>query len=237
MKAFFELIRNEWPRYLIEIFVIIIGITLSFLLNEWRVDRDNRANEIRLLEALHASMTADSTAIIADMQFLKNGIEIYPKVLKSNNLENLPDDSLLQFFFAISAYATFSGQDIAYEEMRQSGGYQLMSNKALLQQIVKMYSFTYDLIQEWCNIDKNFILNRMLPYQEVHFQSHNVFDPSNLISFWKLNFNNAIKTNQFRNLLSLNIQFKSSVLYAFKQLQKELRANIRAVKEELARLR
>ena len=43
-------IRNRLPEYLIEFIIIVLGITLSFMLNEWRNNRDNRAAEIETVK-------------------------------------------------------------------------------------------------------------------------------------------------------------------------------------------
>ncbi len=55
LRRFGDVIRSEWPQLVIEVLVVVAGITISFALNEWRNGREDRRSEPRTWEAIYAS--------------------------------------------------------------------------------------------------------------------------------------------------------------------------------------
>ena len=56
-------LRAGFSHYAFELVVIISGITVSFLLNEWRQDRDGRESLRKDLQALELSLKSDRTEL------------------------------------------------------------------------------------------------------------------------------------------------------------------------------
>ena len=53
MKRILETLKRKWPEYLLEIFVITIGILVAFALNNWNDERHDKRQETQYLLALN----------------------------------------------------------------------------------------------------------------------------------------------------------------------------------------
>src|SRR5450631_1124318 len=72
------LIKNMWPAYLIEIFVIILGISITLALEEWRDSgRENQLENIYLKNLL--------TDVDTDLSGLANSMAATHKLLDRGN--------------------------------------------------------------------------------------------------------------------------------------------------------
>src|ERR1700722_18201494 len=72
------LIRDMWPAYLIEIFVIILGISVSLGLEQWR----DISKEARLENIYLKNLLAD---VDVDLQILRDVTASTQKILDSGN--------------------------------------------------------------------------------------------------------------------------------------------------------
>ena len=57
MKRVFQTLKSKWPEYMLEVFVIIIGILGAYGLNNWNEYENNRSKEYELLSELKTEIT------------------------------------------------------------------------------------------------------------------------------------------------------------------------------------
>ena len=59
--------RNKEPRnikyFIAEIIILVLGISVSFLLNEWRLNQRENTQQTDLLESFKENLITDSTII------------------------------------------------------------------------------------------------------------------------------------------------------------------------------
>ena len=159
----FKIIRQEWKKYLIDILVIIIGISLSFLLDEWRQNLREKKVEIQALESIQNNLITDTTLLATRIKICDKFLWGYDQALTYES-EEFPEDSLAIYFDYMLSYIGFNATDIGYEELKQTGHSSLISNKVLLNDIIRFYGNNVSLIKEWNDIDKQFILRDLIPY-------------------------------------------------------------------------
>ncbi len=153
--------------YFAELLILVLGISLSFLLNEWRVGQSERNVEQNMLKQFRENLVKDSTN-------LSNGIEGLKIMLKaSNDLLDLEagdtyTDSVTINLINILNFSGFYPTDIAYEEMRSLGHSRLIRDKELIGGLIQLYESDYDLVAEWVGADRNFLLNDLLPHMNNH---------------------------------------------------------------------
>ena len=209
MKRFVETLRNEWPRYLMEVAVLVIGISLSFGLNEWRVAREAQRSEIRLLEGLRDNLRTDSLTLVALGNRMEGMIAGYDQLLQPVLAAQLPEDSLDLYMDMLITYTKFTRTDVTYEEMRQTGASRLISNTRLRDTVIGLYSTTYVRADEWDRIDSQFVLERMIPYLEAH-APYVPFDPSSgMFANRRPVYERLSTEDHFLNLVSTRRLFKS----------------------------
>lgn len=163
MKKLFRVLKNRWPEYLIEIFVIIIGISLTLLLNNWREHRIERKTEVKLLESIRENLVADTLTLNGRLQNMGIFVHAHKQFL-SPSIDTFSSDSILTYMDLLATYTMFQGTDVGYQELKQSKSSTTIQNRILLQKVIQHYERKYDLIKEWNDIDKSFVLNDVIPF-------------------------------------------------------------------------
>lgn len=232
MDKFLNILRNEWPRYLIEIVVIILGISLSFWLSEWRSSSANQSQEKHLLESIHSDLVADSTALVSDIHALKRALNGFQKLLNYQKESNIPADSINIYIVMTMRYVFFPGSDNGYEEMKQTGTSNLISNRELLSKIIENYNMRYPGIKEWNTIDRQYVLERMIPYMDEHA-------PHVSGGFGGVTANNEkiidvlFRKDMFRNMVRTNSRLKTAILSIYETELANIRQLVRHIELEI----
>ena len=233
MKRLFQQFRNDWPSYIFEILVIIIGITISFWVNEWRIANEERDSEKRLIHEFHENLAADSLNLFTDMKLIETGLPAYDTVINTTvDWQSFPKDSIGKFLQFTSIYFTFLSNDMTYEEIKQSGLSRLISNKPLLADIINLYHVDYLQIREINKIESTFILNRMLPFLDSQLPVHvtDLFLESREQQV--IHLSKLLKNQHFINLLKSNYVIKLTIIKAYDATLQKLRNLIRQLKTE-----
>ncbi len=172
MFRFFRQIRqrllaeNRFSRYLIyasgEIVLVVVGILIALQIDNWNKQRENRQNELVIIDNLHQEFqanlkTLDSTLALtlstkqADMQLMALFGE--PDSL----LKRVNTDSLI--YFSTTFYRFVPTQNVLLD-LLQSGRLQLISDKALKDAL-------YDWTQTLGQVDEYFEAVRQKTQQEI----------------------------------------------------------------------
>jgi hypothetical protein len=159
MRHFTRVLRGDWPRFAIELVVLVAGITISFAVDEWRREREDRRAERRMWEAIHEDLGTDSTYLVTRIAQLDGMVRAYDGLLQGG-----PSDSLDLFMDRNISYVVFTPTQGAYRELQQLAGSRLIRNRRLLAELTNAYNREYVRAAEWDAIGRNFVLDRMIPY-------------------------------------------------------------------------
>src|SRR5882724_6284098 len=91
--SFGGLIRDMWPAYLIEIIVIILGISITLALEEWRDNRKENHLEQIYLKNLHSDIEVDAKTL---EQALTSTKKLLARGNKLLGYTRNPDDKNIQ---------------------------------------------------------------------------------------------------------------------------------------------
>ncbi|MBX2980770.1 MAG: hypothetical protein KF905_15900 [Flavobacteriales bacterium] len=160
--------RIQWSKHGIEFLVIVFGIMVSFLLNEWRQERNERIQEQRLLADLRDDLRNDSAAFAQEMRDLELILSSIAR-LKQHSETPIPADSVLRFLGPPLSYVGISAQDVTYQAMKSTGSVALVRDKDLLRDIFSLYGYRYFMLREAADIDKRMVLDHMLPLVNERF--------------------------------------------------------------------
>ncbi len=130
-NRFSRLIGEMWPAYLIEIVVIILGISITLALEEWR----DSAKEVRLEDLYRRNLLADIDADLGDLQkttaatttLLAHG----QAILRSENGSTPQfhsDTALTADLRAILGRPKFICHDATFAELKSSGNLHLIKD-------------------------------------------------------------------------------------------------------------
>ncbi|MEM7101481.1 MAG: hypothetical protein AAF502_00040 [Bacteroidota bacterium] len=200
---------KKWRSYLVELMVIILGITLSFLVNEWRTNIGNRNIEKDSLQTIYENLQVDTARLIHGEKMIKKFDGYYGSFLNDSIL--VKEDSVTFFLATLRTYSIFVKTDIGYRELQESGNTRLIKNRDLRYKLIELYTSFYRIAEEWNEIDKQFVMEEMIPYFNNHFPFLQDYGPE----MKKTEFRALLKDDVFLNLVAHNQKFKqlSGVMY------------------------
>ena len=135
--------KRLWFKYLIELFIVIIGISIAFWLNNLATATNNQKQRATYLTDIANDLRTDSISLSFN---IKNNIRKRKILLKSLELiENTaPIDSLLPYVLEIGNYDFFKPDNFTLTSLLQSGDFKLIDapeTKRELLRLLKIYEF------------------------------------------------------------------------------------------------
>ncbi len=226
MGEFARVVRSDWPRFAIELVVLVAGITISFAVDEWRREREDRRAERRTWEAIHEDLGADSTYLATRLGQLDGMVRAYEGLLEGG-----PADSLYLNMDRAISYVVFTPTQGAYRELQQLAGSRLIRNRALLADLTNAYNREYVRAAEWDAIGRDFVLERMIPYLDENAPYVEGSGGGLVATGMTPIYRSVASRDHFRNLIRTQRLFKSAqkaVYEATLARVAELRAGTRA---------
>lgn len=218
--------------FLAEIFILILGISASFVLNEWRLNRQERHQEKELLQSFKGNLAVDSLVIHNGLKQLRIQVKYGEKLLRDNG--ELPLDSLIQYSVSLLNYVPFNTNDITYQQMKSSGRTGLIQNDSLSDQLVGLYENGFELLTTWTLIDSEHVRLKMIPYVEENFPFALGLQYSLADNTVQREFSRQLKSDNFKHLIQFGISYKASTAYIFEQVLKEIKVAIDMIDDELS---
>jgi len=143
-----DLIKDMWPAYLIEIFVIILGISITLALEEWR----DSAKEKRLEQIYLKNLQAD---IGLDMHLLKYTLGSTQNLLDRGNdliayIKNparkaISSSQILTDIHALLERPKFIAHEATFSDLKSSGNLHLLEDIQLKKLLFAYYSQTQNI--------------------------------------------------------------------------------------------
>ncbi len=208
------LIENKFSKYLIyvigEIALVMIGILLALQVNDWNETRKSIASEKRYVSDLIQDLKNDSIKLNQLDIFLKSKSVSKDKILPLIQGNKVAIDSVV-FHFAIqwARRGRFTPTNITIEELKNSGGLNIIRDVNLRRQIVSLYnSYSVEAFTEDSFNNAN---NKLLDIAGVHFKY--ILDPT-IDEIYT-----ALEDNRFINGILANFTFTR--MNAINDLQKK----------------
>jgi len=159
-------------RYLTEIIVIIIGITLSFALNEWNQGRNDHKAYNRHLESLSDDLEIDYKQMSSDMKSTNRIINSLVFALKYDpaNTDSLP--KLSGSIKEIMSYTNFLPNNNTFRMLNNTGGLTVFENKELIGELNQLYQYDYAYIEMMEAHKDKVLYGHLMPllYEEIYFE-------------------------------------------------------------------
>ena len=159
----FRLFSNvHWSDKLVDVLVVVLGITIAFWLSNWQEERKNSTSEQKYLAALQTDLAKDTVQLLEiaeDMDTIFFGIE---RMLR---LADKPEkaDSVADYLSLINDIFVFFPEDYTYKSLQQSGDIGLIQNDSLLLVLSYLYDY-YDYINMMNELAYEYQHRNLLPY-------------------------------------------------------------------------
>jgi hypothetical protein len=215
-------------KYVSEVLIIFIGISISFLFDEWRDGRKDR-------ETAQKHLTFLRTNLVRDTSMLTNMKELSEEMKKSANrlayfkrdLEIL--DSIDTYIDNAASYVTFKPNRMAYDEIAQTGHTSLITNDSLKRSMLSYYTIIVPYCEEWCAVDKTHTMTQLIPEMSIYFpvvaDTFNRVTPQEKVQ--------ALKIKKLRNLLIIGAAYKQEVIKAVILTKTVAKNLLKSVDDEL----
>ncbi len=224
--------RKNLSYYLAELLILVLGISLSFILNEWRQERSERKLESELLTQFRENLILDSISLSAQVQSLDLRMKAAQNLLLVDESTPYTDTTARNLIFLMN-FGAFYPTDITYQEMRSLGNSRLISNKELLQEMIQLYQSDFDLLAEWVDTDRSFVLNDLLPYMNSNLPFARGLNYSSMTPAKKRQLMKVLNEDETRYLAQYSEIMKIGNKQVFELALGEVRRIIGMLNEEL----
>jgi hypothetical protein len=183
-----KLIEEMWPAYLIEIFVIILGISITLALEEWR----DKSKESELAAIYQKNLLADVDVDLASLKHVEqNTTELVSKgdelldFIKNPSVNTLTSSRADSDIRAIIGRTKFISSDATFSDLKNSGNLHLLGDIQLKNLLFAYYSLAQN-IKETQDAEQQATIIISGPYFLKHFPlsgaagSQPVMDPQQL---------------------------------------------------------
>lgn len=217
----------NWLDHFINLFVVIIGISVAYALNNL-----NESDKVENLQKTYVqSMIDDLDVDLQDLDSMilqdKEDLIIFQRVMAAQS-HPLSNDSSALALSRIASMSTFNSRNITYESIKSSGKFELLDLKLRID-IIEFYHHGYDQINEIEEYYKNNFDNQIIP---ILLQSAFNNEANGSAISEELNYD-FLKKDGFRTILALHISFLTQKIQAYQngyklalKLEKELKANL-----------
>jgi hypothetical protein len=160
----FRLFSNvHWSDKLVDVLVVVLGITIAFWLNNWQSERKNSSSEQKYLAALQTDLAKDTVQLL---EITKEMDTIFFAIERMLRLADKPEnaDSVADYLSLISNdINVFFPEDYTYKSLQQSGDIGLIQNDSLLLILSDLYDY-YEHINVMNELAYEYQLRNLLPY-------------------------------------------------------------------------
>jgi hypothetical protein len=213
INRFRHLISEMWPAYLMEIVVIILGISITLALEEWRAG----SKENKLENIYRANLLADIDVDLEDLQYtsattktlLTRG-EAILNYEKGSPTHSLSDTALTADLRSILQRPKFIPHDATFDELKSSGNLHLI-NDIDLKWLLFAYYNKAQIIKEVQDAEQQATITLVGPYFVQRFQMDAGLEdsPARHQGEGPTAFANDV---QFRNLVLLRVATRKELL-------------------------
>ena len=156
---------KNFRHYLLELAVIIAGISISFMAEEWRNNRNLESQTKQILERLLVSLDSDIDDLNYNIKSHEIASQSCSKVLNSiyNENDEIPLDSLSYILSDLIRGTIFVPNEEEYNALKNSGQIELISDISLVESLHSKYML-HPFYQEINEIINNHVNNYVVPF-------------------------------------------------------------------------
>jgi hypothetical protein len=224
------LIKEMWPAYLIEIIVIILGISITLALEEWRDNsRENHLEQI-YLKNIQTDVETDlktlELSITATQSLLQKGNDLLD-IARASEMKSIAPNQVYEDIRAILSRPNFISGDATFTELKSSGNLHLIRNIQLKNLLFAYYNETQQIKEvQIAEQQTTIILAGAYFLKQVPLDKYNI---RNGISHSEQELQSLVTNIEFNNNVLLRVTNREELLRIYqntdslaKQLVNEL---------------
>lgn len=190
MKKEKKKLKIDWKSKLIDLLIVIIGITIAFQLNNLNESNKSKTQEKDYLKSFYEENRDNESSLSLALEFTfktKNDIDSLKQILLSKNYE---DDRIKNLSASMMALSDFHPSLITMENITASGDFELISNFEYREKLIDTYN-SYQTTSQLEGILSDYINQYITPF---------LFENVRFSDFTSLK-ENFIKNPEFENIV------------------------------------
>ncbi len=133
-----------------EIILVVIGILIALKINNWNESKQNENLEIAYLKGIKTNLIDDINELEKHFVSDTSNFDTYTFLIRAFNSDNIESKSqeTISNLNSSSRLHWFEGQDIVFEDMKSSGGLNLIQSDTVKYAIQEYYKFFQEVVKQ-----------------------------------------------------------------------------------------
>lgn len=137
--------KINWTNHLIELLVVVIGITIAFMLENGRQERADRELEQKYMLSYKADLQFDKTNLDSIITSVQNKIYLLRTFLGDIGTGVVKQSRAEEIIAEMMSNHSFFPKTATYESVKNSGGMNVVSDYEIKEAIVSYYTLNEEL--------------------------------------------------------------------------------------------
>lgn len=196
--------KYDWRKLTLELIVVFLGVTVGFLLNNWRIQNHEESLEQKYLNGFAQNINANNNNLKIAIETDSLRIDNMKPIILSLQSNNFSPDSVTSVFLNIISISRLEFYTDTYQEIISSGNLNVINDFQLKEKIVN-YHISIDGVK--------FV-------EDYFYNYHNAF----VLPFIINEFN--LLTGELNDLTVINtVKFSNVIASYYSMLQQQLNVN------------
>ena len=210
MKRILTTLKEKWPEYLLEIFVLIIGIYGAFAVDNWNEERKERKSEILVLENLKKEL--QSNFVQWDYIFGRHKVRMQSaKSILDENVYEMSSERIDLLMDSVLYNWTYNPNLGVYKSVINTGKLDLITNEALRTRIAGFGDRLEDFQEDEFNA-ATYSRGKLEPFVIKNYPTNLGFDRTEEEKKTAKDIRRIITSQEYRNHMKMLIAYLQSVV-------------------------
>ena len=213
MKKIITTLKADWPRFTLDLLVVVLGITIAFTLESWAEKRKERQVREEYVRLAYYELIDDMALLDENIRYYQHSDSIASVYLESLLYESYKDDDSAHHTLAgLASLSLFVPSFNAYESLKSFGGMNILDNHQMVKKYNEIISYYHGEMKEQGQILKEIVMKEWLTgplLENFNLSSGHFRDEEVLYSL------------KFFNMLTLNKGLRVNYLQMLRQYKEK----------------
>ena len=153
----------DWKSKIVDLLIVIVGISIAFKLNTWNASKKTELEAINYVESFYEENVVNASSLVSALKYSelnKRNIDTLKQILLSKNYK---DKRLKVLISSMMGMVNYSPSTTTMENIMASGEFELIKDIELRKQIISTY-YTYDGTSKLEELLTNYIETYLTPF-------------------------------------------------------------------------
>ena len=156
--------KINWKDHLVNLLVVILGISIAFFLEQWREDRKDHKLRHEYLNSLISDIDHDLEELVEAVDTLRKFEHQNKRLTETIITEDFDNDSLFYFVTCILNLTEFIKKDNTYHTLQASGNFTMLGDFEFRNELTDLYNSKYAVVEVFDRYQWEFVHREISSY-------------------------------------------------------------------------